>query len=164
MSCSTTPLTQSQLQQLALNAGFPASVAPLMSAIALAESGGCPTATNPNDNNGTQTSWGLWQISNGTHSVLSGWNDAQTNANMAFQKYQSQGLRAWGSYTNGSYAQYLPGTSASVPPGVTPTASGSSNPITDLFNSDQVHQIGILGIGGVVILIGLVIAFKGGGS
>ena len=43
-------------------------LAPVMAAIALAESSGNPRAINPNDNNGRQSSFGLWQISNGTHS------------------------------------------------------------------------------------------------
>lgn len=164
MSCSTTPLTQSQLQQLTLNAGFPSAMAQLMSAIAMAESGGCPTATNPTDNNGTQTSWGLWQISNGTHSVLSGWNDPQTNANMAYQKYKSQGLGAWGTYTSGSYKSFLNSDNSSSSSSSNSSNSSSGNPLTDLFNSDQAHQIGLLGVAGVVVLIGLTIAFKGGGS
>src|SRR5215469_6734431 len=57
-----------ELQTLWINAGGARTLAPLMAAIALAESSGNPSAENDTDNNGTQTSWGLWQISNGTHS------------------------------------------------------------------------------------------------
>jgi hypothetical protein len=102
-ACSTTTLTLSQLQQLAQNAGFNSPLSAIMANIAMAESGGCPTASNNADNGGTQTSWGLWQISDGTHRILPGWSDPQTNANMAYAKYKSQGLGAWGTYTSGAY-------------------------------------------------------------
>ena len=62
-----TTLSYSQLEALWKKAGGNPVMAPLMAAIAEAESSGNPNATNPTDNNGTQTSWGLWQISNGTH-------------------------------------------------------------------------------------------------
>lgn len=130
--CSTTPLTYSQLQQLAMNAGFPSAQAPIMAQIALAESGGCPTSTNPTDNNGTQTSWGLWQISDGTHRILPGWSDPQANANMAYQKYKTQGLRAWGTYTNGAYKNMGPSTNT----------SGSSTPATNSALSGLPFNIG----------------------
>ena len=84
-------------------------MAPMMAAIALAESGGNPTALNPNDNNGQQSSYGLWQISNGTHAAPSAnWSDPVTNAQLAVQKLSSQGLGAWGTYTSGRYRNYLP--------------------------------------------------------
>ena len=73
-----------QLKQLAANAGFPTSLQNTMAAIALAESGGNPQALNPNDNGGRQSSYGLWQISTGTHTPPSpNWADPQTNANLA---------------------------------------------------------------------------------
>jgi Lysozyme like domain len=82
--------------------------ASLMAAIAEAESGGDAYATNPNDNNGTQTSWGLWQISNGTHgSVSSQWASPVVNAQLALGKLEDQGLSAWGTYTSGAYKAYL---------------------------------------------------------
>ena len=99
-----------ELETLWTQAGGPKALAPLMAAIALAESGGNPQATNPNDNGGTQTSWGLWQISDGTHNqpaanILS----PQVNAKAAVAKYQAQGLGAWGTYTTGAYKQYYQG-------------------------------------------------------
>ena len=101
-------LSYGQLEQLWNNAGGNRALAPLMAAIALAESGGNPNATNPTDNGGTQTSWGLWQISNGTHgqpaqNILS----PAVNAQQAVAKYKSQGLGAWGTYTSGAYKQFF---------------------------------------------------------
>jgi hypothetical protein len=114
MACSGTQYSYAQLEQLWINAGGNKAYAPLMAAIAEAESGGCSTALNPDDNGGTQTSWGLWQISNGDHSqpspdILTGAGNAQA----AVAKLASQGLSAWGTYDSGAYKQYLQG---SVPP------------------------------------------------
>lgn len=93
--------------------------AALMAAIAEAESGGNPNATNPADNGGRQTSWGLWQISLGNHQAPSpAWADPATNAQLALGKLQDQGLDAWGTYTSGAYRAYLSGSTtpdANVP-------------------------------------------------
>jgi len=102
-------LSFAQLAQLAQNAGFSSSLSNTMAAIALAESGGNPNSTNPYDNGGTQTSWGLWQISYGNHTAPPNWSDPQSNANLAYQKYLNQGLGAWGTYTSGKYKSYMNG-------------------------------------------------------
>jgi len=81
-----------------------------MAAIALAESGGNPSATNPTDNGGTQTSWGLWQISLGNHNAPApDWNNPYTNAKLAIGKLNGQGLGAWGTYNSGAYKQFMTG-------------------------------------------------------
>jgi Lysozyme like domain len=99
-----------QLEGLWVNAGGSAAMAPLMAAIAEAESGGCSTAVNPTDNGGTQSSFGLWQISTGTHTPPSAsWADGATNAALALAKYKSQGLGAWGTYTSGAYKAFMNG-------------------------------------------------------
>jgi hypothetical protein len=95
--------------------------AALMAAIAEAESGGNPGALNPNDNNGTQSSFGLWQISTGTHQPPSPqWADPATNAQLALGKLQGEGLGAWGTYTSGAYRAYLSGST-------TPDVTGLAN-------------------------------------
>ena len=100
--------TYAQLEGLWINAGGSQSLAPLMAAIAEAESGGNPSAVNAVDNNGTQTSWGLWQVSNGTHSPpAANILDPNVNAQQAVAKYQSQGLGAWGTYTSGAYRAFM---------------------------------------------------------
>ncbi len=115
-------LSYASLEQLWIQAGGPRSLAPLMAAIALAESGGDPGATNPNDNGGTQTSWGLWQISLGNHNAPApNWNDPLENARLAVGKYRSQGLGAWGTYTSGAYKQFYQGN---VAPGSLPQGGG----------------------------------------
>lgn len=96
-----TQFSYGQLEQLWINAGGPRSRAALMAAIAMAESHGCSSALN------SIRACGLWQI----HPYQNGCLDGPTNARMAVAKYQSQGLGAWQSYTNGAYKQFLnPGT------------------------------------------------------
>jgi hypothetical protein len=116
--------TYGQLETLWTDAGGSKALAPLMAAIALAESGGNPEATNPTDNGGTQTSWGLWQISNGTHGQpVAGILSPSVNAQQAVAKYKSQGLGAWGTYTSGAYRQYYQG---GTPPSALPQGGGGS--------------------------------------
>lgn len=98
-----------QLETLWTDAGGSKALAPLMAAIALAESGGDSAALNLTDNHGTQTSVGLWQVSSGTHQYPSAWATAQGNATEAVAKYKSQGLGAWGTYTSGAYQQFYKG-------------------------------------------------------
>lgn len=115
-------LTFSQIKTVWMNAsdGTPYHTeawSALMAAIAMAESGGSPTAKNAVDNNGTQTSWGLWQISLGNHSApASNWSDPNENAKLAIAKLNTQGLSAWGTYTSGAFKQFLSPTQ-SLPPG-----------------------------------------------
>jgi hypothetical protein len=148
-------LTYAQLEGVWIQAGGSAAMAPLMAAIAEAESSGNPSNVNPNDNNGTQSSYGLWQISTGTHAPPSpNWADPVTNAKLAMAKLSSQGLGAWGTYTSGAYKQYL---SASTTPDTnfttssTPTnaetASSASDPSTCLIgiNASTGSTLGVSG-------------------
>src|SRR5271165_948910 len=135
-----------QLEQLWVQAGGSRALAPLMAAVAMAESAGNPAANNYDDNGGTQTSWGLWQVSNGTHN----WPGQQdpniplNNARYAVAKYQSQGLGAWGTYTSGAYQQYykgstqpssLPRAAAAPPPGRPLTSISSRSTSTPSHRS-----------------------------
>jgi Transglycosylase SLT domain len=117
-----TRFTYAELEGLWINAGGSKSYAPLMAAIAEAESSGCSSAQNPGG------ACGLWQI----NPPQSGCFNPATNAKMAVAKLKSQGLAAWATYTNGAYKQFLKG---SVPPnlnvnggqGATLTADTSSS-------------------------------------
>ncbi len=126
-----TAYTLSQLQSIWTQAAAGTSYdtpawSSLMAAIALSESSGDPTATNPNDNGGTQTSYGLWQISNGTHNApTSNWATPAANAQLALQKLQAQGLGAWGTYVSGAYQANLP-TGTALPTNATITAAGAT--------------------------------------
>jgi Lysozyme like domain len=130
-----TTLSYAQLEGLWIANGGSKAMAPLMAAIALAESGGNPDSNNYTDSNGqggTQTSWGLWQISNGTHSQpVPNIDNPAVNAQQAVAKYQSQGLSAWGTYTSGAYKAFMsnsttPDMSAAGAPAATLDSSTSS--------------------------------------
>jgi hypothetical protein len=100
--------------------------AELMAAIALAESSGNPGAVNATDNGGRQSSYGLWQISTGTHAPPApNWQDPVVNAHLAIGKLKSQGLGAWGTYTSGAYRKFLSGVSASSLPQTAGTPTGT---------------------------------------
>jgi hypothetical protein len=145
-------LTFSQLEGYWIQAGGSKTLAPLMAAIALAESSGDPNSTNTTDNGGTQTSWGLWQISLGNHNEPSPtWNNPLENDKLAVAKYNSQGLRAWGTYTSGKYKQYMQG---GVAPS-TPTGT-AENAGLGTFLSGIPGWIGGLLTGGTSDLAGIV--------
>ena len=122
--------TYAQLQGLWIAAGGPRAVAPVAGAIALAESSGCSTAQNPSDNNGTQTSWGLWQISDGTHNPpVANIYDPAVNAQQAVAKYQGAGntFAPWGTYTSGAYKAYVNGSTTPDIPAASSAASGTGD-------------------------------------
>jgi hypothetical protein len=109
-----------QLEQLWINAGGSTALAPLMAAIALAESSGDPRAYNPSG------ATGLWQILGAVNPAdQDNLTNPEVNAHEAVLKYQEQGLGAWVTYTSGAYEQYYQGN---VPPSSLPQggSSGSS--------------------------------------
>lgn len=120
-----------QLEQLWINAGGSKATAPVAAAIAEAESHGNDQALNPTDNNGTQTSVGLWQVSNGTHSYPPSWLTPAGNAAEAVAKYQAAGgWSPWGTYDSGAYKQYLNGATTpdpNVPAATLTSAQGTSD-------------------------------------
>jgi hypothetical protein len=118
-----TQYSQGQLETLWLNTAKGTKYetqgwAFLMSAIAMAESGGRSDAHNPSG------ATGLWQILGAVNaSDQPRLYDPATNAHEALLKLQSQGLGAWETYTNGAYRSFL----GSVSPGSLPTGSGSGD-------------------------------------
>jgi soluble lytic murein transglycosylase-like protein len=101
----------SQLQSLLVQAGWPnvtvssrsgqVPLIPLMASIALAESSGDPNAHNSSG----EDSVGLLQINRRAHPGYSvaQLKDPLTNAQVALQIFQHEGLNAWGAYTDGGY-------------------------------------------------------------
>jgi len=107
-------LSQSQIQDLAIQVGFPSDVAPVISKIAMGESSGRTTAFN---GKGADQSYGLMQINmlgdmgperRKAFGLTSNEDlyDPLTNMKAAYQIYKTQGLEAWGAYTNGSYKKF----------------------------------------------------------
>src|ERR1700722_2463261 len=151
-----TQYTYAQLEGLWINNGGPSAVAPVAAAIALAESGGCTAALNLTDNNGTQTSVGLWQISNGTHSYPSSWATAAGNATEAVAKYKDAGnaFSPWGTYDSGAYKTFLNGSTTpdtSVPGSGAGGAAGATLTSAQA-NPDCLWQFS--GVGGGIPVIG----------
>jgi hypothetical protein len=104
----------SQLEGLWIQAGGSAAMAPLMAAIAEAESSGNSGATGPFGEKG------LWQINPSAWGSLATY-DPLGNAKAAVHVLSVQGLGAWTTYTNGAYKSHLQG---SVPPSSGPPSGG----------------------------------------
>lgn len=104
------------------NAGGDPNVAPVMAAIALAESSGINQIQKGQPY--AKTGWGLWQITPGNSEPQFGTDQALlnpvNNAHAAVAKYNTGGLGEWTTYTSGAYKQYYQS-------GVTPDRSVSSN-------------------------------------
>lgn len=111
-----------QLEQFAIQGGFPAALAPTMAAIAMAESSGNNVVQQGQPY--STTGWGLWQITPGNSVPQFGSDQALlnpvANAQAAHQKWVSQGLGAWTTYTSGAYKQFMQGN-------VTPANDGSTS-------------------------------------
>lgn len=108
--------TFSQLETIWVNAGGNATYKAIAAAIAMAESGGNPQATD-NDSNGT-VDRGLWQI-NSSHGSQSTYN-VMANARAAVAiSNNGTNWNPWTTYTSGAYLKYLPSTLAPTPIGET---------------------------------------------
>lgn len=107
-------LTADQIRQYAANAGFSGNDLNTAVAIALAESGGNPSAYNPEIAAGAPAglgSFGLWQIYLNAHPEFAGLTltDPQTNADAAYQVYSAAGgsFNPWSTFKSGAYEAYL---------------------------------------------------------
>jgi len=105
--------TYAQLQGLWIQAGGAPSKAPIMAAIALAESSGNPNAVGPVGEHG------LWQIYGKAWPGMDTF-DPLGNARSAVTVESKQGLTAWSTYSNGAYKAHMSG-------GTTPTTAGLPN-------------------------------------
>lgn len=120
-------LDPTTIQAYAATAGFTGNDLATAVAIALAESGGNPSAvgdTSLAPANGP--SIGLWQINIGSRAnpqyASANLADPQTNANAAFALYSARGFQPWSTYTNGAYQAFL-----NAVPSSPATAPGSFN-------------------------------------
>lgn len=145
--------TYAQLEGFWDQAGGDPNVAPIMAAVAEAESSGSdviqqgqPYAT---------TGWGLWQITPGDSVPSVGIDQALlnplTNAEAAVSKYKSQGLGAWTTYTSGAYRQYLQGN-------VSPNTATAANYVTSA-TSTTATQAGLPSTIASTVLGGLMSGF-----
>lgn len=96
------------LADLWIQAGGPRNLAPIMAAIAMAESGGVNNKVSPQNTDGTYD-LGTWQI-NSVHTQFDRaklLGDPLYNARAAVAVFRSQGLGAWTTYTSGAYQSYM---------------------------------------------------------
>lgn len=142
-------------------AGFPASTFATGSAIVMAESGGNALAVNNSNNNGS-SDYGLWQI-NSVHAALLAkynWRNPQQNTDMAYQIWKSAGNNwsPWATFNNGSYKQYLTGSTS-----VSGDSSGATLPDANNNNASALniatepnsyYRIGLFVVGLALLLIG----------
>ena len=135
--------SQSDLQNLWIQAGGDPQLASTMSAIAMAESSGNSNAKNPSSG-----ACGLWQIFPPQNNCT----DPFSNAQMAVQKYNTQGLSAWEAYTNDTWRRFFGGTS-----GPTQNEQQSQQQKCLTFNALNVCWDGVIGLGAIIVGIGLMV-------
>lgn len=127
-------LSYQAIESLWTSAGGSKELAPVMAAIAIAESGGRPSALNDTP---PDYSVGLWQINYygsllpgrsrefGSPQALLASPAAQARAAVAIER--QQGLGAWTTYTSGAYRKYLNGADYSGGGSDTSGASGTGS-------------------------------------
>lgn len=165
-TCSAPVLSPIDLYNVAVNAGFDSDTAVTMAAVAMRESGGCPTAHNPGPG---EDSYGLWQINvQGNPGILSalGLSDPtqlynpDTNAEAAFYLYAGNPANldtAW--YINRpgykeAYQQYLPIVEASIGQGSSTGSDYTPTPpaILSSSNPNTLMVLGVATLLGVYLL------------
>jgi hypothetical protein len=98
-----------QIENVWTRNGGSKKLAPVMAAIALAESGGYTQAHHKNANGTVDR--GLWQINSSNYRLYKGHNifDPNVNAHAAKRLAEGgKGLGNWTTYTSGAYTKYLP--------------------------------------------------------
>lgn len=171
-SSASSTLTYAQIEGLWIANGGSRTLAPIMAAIAKAESGGRTTALNDDAATGDY-SVGLWQI-NYFGDMLSGRTKEYGSpaALMADPNLQAKaaislagngsGLSNWTTYSSGAYKQYLSGA-APTTTGL-PSGSGGSTgtTATDASDSSSTCLISIPITGGCLLTVSEGQALKGG--
>lgn len=114
-----TQISDIDIADCAVAAGFPANEIVTAIAVALAESDGEPTATHKNSDGAQSTDYGLWQINkywNPDTFSLGDWSDPRINAKMALVVWKRQGWNGWSTFKSGSYKKFLDRAQAAVKP------------------------------------------------
>lgn len=141
-------------------------------AVALAESGGDPSATHKNSDKYGSTDLGEWQINNYWHRDLLAkynWSDPAANAQMMWIiKTQRGGWSQWSTFNSGAFFKYMPRAitaaaaimSGQVPtmPGATDTTAGDMGTGSSGFSITNPHtwlRVAMIGAGAVLMLVAL---------
>lgn len=154
-----TILTPAQIAGYAKAAGFTGSQVTIMTAIALAESGGQTDVTHRNTNGSTDL--GVWQINDNANSdvlTMGDWRNPADNARMAFTIYKRQGYQAWSVFNSKTYAKHLSTAATGASGAVTTLPTGIPNPVTGTvdavkFLTDPHNWLRLAMFGGGVSLV-----------
>lgn len=154
-------LSDTQIAQYAIAAGWSGNDARIAVAVAIAESGGSTTAQNPSGASG------LWQVMWSLHNESGDWSDPATNARAAYGVWKQQGWNAWTTYKRGTYLTYMgraaiavasAGTSASGASSnnnVPSDTSGASNTLTTAELGGTWLRVGAFFLGAMLMIAGL---------
>lgn len=132
-----------QIENVWTKNGGSKKLAPVMAAIALAESGGYTQAKHKNTN-GT-VDQGLWQINSSNFRIYKGHNiyDVNVNAHAAKRLAEGgKGLDNWTTYTTGAYLKYLP-KSYPKGQGVVSTAEGVGKTLVGVATNPVGTAVGL---------------------
>jgi hypothetical protein len=139
-----------QLKALWIANGGSKTAADIAAAVALAESGGDPNATNHNTDGSTDR--GLWQI-NSVHGAQSTY-DITGNVKAAVSiSGNGSNWSPWVTYTTGAYRKFLsPGTAAGTAPADSSGSSGSSGTELAGFNwvTSPLDTLGLGWVGNII--------------
>jgi hypothetical protein len=144
-----------QIENVWTRNGGSKKLAPVMAAIALAESGGYTQAHHTNSNGTVDR--GLWQINSSNYKLYKGHNifDPNVNAHAAKRLAEGgKGLGNWTTYNTGAYLKYLP-KNYPKGQGVVSTAEGVGKTVVGVATNPVGTAVGLAGdagsaIGGVV--------------
>jgi hypothetical protein len=148
-------LSPQEIAGAAQAAGFPPAELATATAVALAESGGDPAATNRNTNGSYD--YGLWQINTVHGPLLSQGNrfDPVDNAKMAYTVWQRAGNKwtPWVTYKMGTYRVFMPKATLGAAAPTAPSVAAGSAPAVDDPTSGPVDSV-TNAIGGLSSSIG----------
>lgn len=140
--------TLKQLQDILRAAGWDENLIVTMAAVGMGESSGNSSAVNPGIPVGREFSVGLWQINTKVHKTytVEQLKNPAINAKEALRVYKSQGLKAWGAYSDGRYKEHLAASEAAYN-GTISTFSTSPD------NLQSTIGVGSLIIGAVILYL-----------
>jgi len=181
---TTARLSSAQIASAMRSAGWPENAIPMGVAIALAESGGNPSAVNNSNRNGSRD-YGLFQINSVHKSLLKqgNWANPVDNARMALKVYRDAGnsWKPWATFNHGSYRKFYKANvgSANISgdgkddgfwqgagKGISDVSGAGANIVTSAFTlgyiGDQAFwkRFGIAALAILLIIIGVWIVFR----
>ena len=157
----TGPLGPQAIAIIAKLAGLKGDAVPVAVAIALAESGGDPSAIHHNADEHRTTDYGLWQINSYWHPEYDAGKLLEPGYNArAMAKISKNGTdwSAWSTYKNGTYKRFL----SDAEKGSEPPTVGAGTVVPNVV-PNVTAWVGELLKGSRGLLLGMLLASIGGG-